>query len=125
MGRHLSRKEVVELLKMERGMVREGGYGASVRTPRATPTHFRDSAICLNYGRKEDETLDACDYCFLMDFVPEKDRQRPLPCHHIPLNEKGETLAALAATGDRERLEEALDEWLQTMSEKLEKEPQA
>jgi hypothetical protein len=117
-----SRKEVLEMLKLEMGMVRDGGYAPSVRTPRATPTIFRDSVVCLNFGKTEDETWEACERCWLVQFVPRQHRNRLLACHFIPLNEQGETLASLEAAGDRERTEQVLHGWLRARLAEAEKE---
>lgn len=117
-----SRKELLEMLKLEMGMVADGGYGASVRTPRREPAYFRDSVVCLNFGKKEDETWEACDRCWLLQFVPSEHRQRILPCHYIPLNQKGETLVSLETAGDRERREQVLHGWLRATIERLERE---
>ena len=78
-----SREEVLEMLKLEIGMVADGGYGSSVRTPRVEPQHFRDSVVCLNFGEKEKP--EPCDRCWLMDFVPPEHQKRELPCHHIQI----------------------------------------
>ncbi|MDD5543557.1 MAG: hypothetical protein PHX83_10330 [Acidobacteriia bacterium] len=104
------RIEVVEKLKLELNILKDGGYGRSVRTPRAEPVYLRDSVTCLNFGRHEDR--EPCDRCFLMEFVPQEYAHRELPCHHIRLNDTGETLASLEARGDKDHLEAALGQWL-------------
>ncbi len=110
--RCFSPEEVLELLRLELGMVADGAYEPSVRTPRTTPALLLDSPVCLNFGKGPDDTLEPCDGCWLMDFVPRERQNRLFPCYHIPLNEKGETLASLEATGDRDRLKQALLGWL-------------
>jgi hypothetical protein len=52
-----------------------------------------------------------------MGFVPLDRRHETLPCHHIPLNEKGETIASLA--NHRDRVEPALRIWLLKTIENL------
>jgi hypothetical protein len=52
-----------------------------------------------------------------MSFVPNEHRHDTLPCHHIPLNEKGETIASLAT--DRDKVEPVLRGWLVKTIEKL------
>jgi hypothetical protein len=42
--------EIIEQLKLERDILRDGGYGRSVRTPWQPTTLFRDSVTCLNFG---------------------------------------------------------------------------
>jgi hypothetical protein len=65
---------------------------------------------------------EPCDDCLLMAFVPPGQQDRENPCHYIPLNEKGETVASLEATGDRDKLEETLLSWLEKAISKAEKE---
>ena len=45
-----------------------------------------------------------------------------MACHDIPLNDRGETLAALEAKGDPEKTEAALLSWLYKTVARLEKE---
>lgn len=45
------------------------------------------------------------------------------PCHHIPLNEKGETIASLA--GHPEKIEKVLLDWLRATFDRLEREEAA
>ena len=54
-----------------------------------------------------------------MDFVPPEHRTDPVPCHHIPLNYRGQTVEELS--GDQLRLEESLGGWLRWQIAKLEK----
>ena len=115
------RLEIVEKLKLELSILQDGGYGRSVRTPQVEPLYLRDSVTCLNFGREERER-EPCYHCFLMDFVPAERAGRELPCHHIPLNEAGETVASLQESGNKDRLEQALKEWLTTTIGRLETE---
>lgn len=112
------RHEIIEKLKLELNILKDGGYGRSVRTPHIQPAYLRDSVTCLNFGRLKDR--EPCDHCFLMDFVPQENSGLELPCHYIPLNEQGDTLASLDARGETERLEQALAEWLDTTIHQLE-----
>jgi hypothetical protein len=117
------RSETIEKLKLELNILKDGGYGRSVRTPQVEPVYLRDSVTCLNFGRHEDR--EPCNHCFLMDFVPADQANLVLPCHHIPLNNQGDTIASLEARGDKDRLERALAEWLVTTVKKLEAEHRA
>jgi hypothetical protein len=47
-----------------------------------------------------------------MGLVPTEQRHLAVPCRHIPLNEKGETIDSLEKAGDREKVEVALKSWL-------------
>jgi hypothetical protein len=47
-----------------------------------------------------------------MQFVPAERRGEGVPCHHIPLNEAGETVDLLEQAGGRERVDDAVKNWL-------------
>ncbi len=111
-------KEIIEQLKLERDVLKDGGYGRSVRTPWKGTRLFRDSVTCLNFG--EEEKVHPCDECLLWEWVPEGHRQEEIPCHFIPLNEKGETIQTLEAADDRDRAEEMLLVWLDLTIQRLE-----
>ena len=55
-----------------------------------------------------------------MQLVPLESRDAAVPCRHIPLNEKDETIHSLYRCGTPEELEAALSEWLMTTIQKLE-----
>jgi hypothetical protein len=103
-------RDIVEMLKIEKSILQDGGYGRSVRTPWKENQLFRDSVICLNLG--EEMARIPCRECLLWDFVPADHRTEEIPCHHIPLNDQGDTIRSLDLAGDRERAERALLEWL-------------
>jgi hypothetical protein len=48
----------------------------------------------------------------LLDFVPDAYKHDDVPCHFIPLNEAGDTVASLSLAGDQDRLEEEVANWL-------------
>lgn len=103
-------EDVVEKLKLERGILTEGVYGRSVRTAWIPTEYFRDSITCLNAG--EVEKVHSCSDCFLTRYVHPTNRTKPLPCHFIRLNREGETIYSLLRIGDVDKLEQALLEWL-------------
>jgi len=111
-------KEIIDQLKLERDILKSGGYGRSVRTPQKPTTLFRDSVTCLNYG--EAVKLHSCDQCLLWDWVPEDHQHDQLPCHFIPLNERGDSIASLEDAGDRDEAEKALLGWLDSVIGHLE-----
>jgi hypothetical protein len=96
--------QILGMLKLVEMTAATAGYRTSLQP-------FRDSITCLNFGR---ESLEPCDRCWLMKFVPPGYNQQVLPCHQIPLNVEGETVASLGRTGDRERLREAILGWLRS-----------
>ena len=115
----LTREEIIEKLKLERGILADGGYGRSVRTPWRPTEYFRDSISCLNVG--EAEQVHPCTDCFLINYVHPAQRGKKLPCHFIPLNPEGETIYSLLRIGDVEKLEQLLLEWLDTTIEQEQK----
>ncbi len=111
-------KDTIEYLKLERGILRDGGYGASVHTPRKVERIFRDSISCLNLG--EEVKKHPCSECKLWDYVPAEYKEEDIPCHYIPLNAQGESVASLEEKGDRSRAEEELLNWLDSTIQQLE-----
>ncbi len=78
------------------------------------PTFIEDSPSCPK------EKYCACNPegdCVLLGFVPNEHKHETLPCHHIPLNKNGETIASLQT--DRDKVEPVLRNWLVRTIEKL------
>ena len=111
--------DVIEMLKIEKSILQDGGYGRSVRTPWKENRLFRDSVICLNLG--EEMARIPCRECLLWDFVPAEHRTEEIPCHFIPLNEMQESVYSLEQAGKREDAEQALLDWLNQTIGQLEK----
>ena len=111
-------KQIIDQLKLERDILKNGGYGRSVRTPQKPTELFRDSVTCLNYG--ETVKRHPCDECLLWEWVPEDHQHDDLPCHFIPLNEQGDSIASLEDFGKRDDAEEALLGWLDSVIGHLE-----
>src|SRR5437588_6446959 len=111
-------RELLPLLRFELAFLRDGGYGRSVRTPWQPTIPFRESPICLNFSRPERPY--PCNQCQLMRFVPAERQGDLLPCHHIVLGERGETIATLEGTVTQQVLEEKLTEWLESLVHNLE-----
>lgn len=80
------------------------------------PLHFEDSDICCR------SPFFSCrsSRCVLMNFVPEEFRSEAVPCRHIPLNERGESLEVLYRTRTTNETESVLNTWLSSMIETLE-----
>lgn len=110
-----TKDEIVECLKLEREVLSKGGYGSSVRDPRNPPRYLRDSVTCLNHAFAEKRR--PCSECALIELVPEALRREEIPCHHIPLNERGETIASLDQDHDRASIEAALAVWIDDVLE--------
>lgn len=112
------RRDVVEVLRYELNFLEQGGYSKNVRQGSISP--FRDSLSCLNFG--DPLRAHACRECCLYDFVPKDSRTEDIPCHFIPLDAAGTTIAALRRKASTQELESALKTWLRSAIAKLEKE---
>ena len=117
---NFSKREIIEQLKFEITLIRDGSYRPRVHHPREEPRAFRDSITCLNVALKEKQ--EPCSACILCEFVPGEKIQEEFACHHIPLNEKGETVESLMNQGDQDKLQAALLSWLYGTIARLEKE---
>lgn len=111
-------RDLLEVLKFELRFLEHGGYGRSVRTPWKPTSMFQDSLTCLNFG--DPGRTHPCNECLLYEFVPENSRNENVPCHHIPINQKGDTLATLDQGYNQIELEESLRSWLRDMIARLE-----
>jgi len=79
---------------------------------------FQDSPSCLRHGLPDGE--NPCSGCWLLDFVPVEKRAEAIPCHHIPLNERGITVASLGGPADAPETQDAVRSWLRRMIQQLE-----
>lgn len=111
-------REILALLKDELSFIEKGGYGRSVRTPSKPTSAFQDSLTCLNYGYPY--RAHPCNECHLIDFVSPEHRTEQVPCHHIPLNEKGETIEDLELDDNDAKLERQMMQWLRTKISEIE-----
>lgn len=111
------KRDVLEALKAELDFIEAGGYGRYVRTPSKPTSSFQDSLTCLGFPNHLHE-----DCCLLMQFVPPDLRDCGVPCHYIPLNERGETVASLEQEENQARLEATLKEWLRAKIKQIEEE---
>ena len=114
----INRQEMLAALKMELRFLEEGGYEPSVREPRKELNVFRDSPSCLNYALPAKE--HPCSECWLIDFVPEAQRDKAIPCHHIPLNDRGDTIVSMGKPGDDLKVQEVMRDWLRKKIKELE-----
>ncbi len=113
-------RDLLDVLKFELDFVESGGYGRSVHTPQKPTSIFQDSITCINFG--DPKRTRPCEECLLMQFVPEEHRKESVPCHHIPLNERGESVEDLEARDNQQKLEESLAAWLRASIRQLESE---
>ena len=113
-------RDILDVLRFELSFIEQGGYGRSVRTPWKPTSVLQDSLSCLNFG--DPNRSHPCSECLLMQLVPPACQFESVPCHHIPLNEAGETIEMLEQRDDQQRLEEAVKQWLRAAIAKIEQE---
>ena len=111
-------RDVLESLQEELDFIEKGGYGRSVRTPWLPKSIFQDSLSCLNYGYPY--RAHPCSECHLLDFVTPEHRSEPVPCHHIPLDDAGDTIEELESEGNELRMQVLVREWLRAEINKIE-----
>jgi hypothetical protein len=111
-------RDILEVFKEELAFIEQGGYGRSVKTPWKATSVFQDSLSCLNYGYPY--KAHPCSECMLTAFVPPEAQATPLPCHHIPLTEAGETINELELEDNQQRLEESIKDWLRARIREIE-----
>jgi hypothetical protein len=111
-------QEVLDALKFELTFLERGGYEPSVREPRKELSIFQDSPSCPNYAAQT--RTHSCVDCFLIDFVPSEKRGEAVPCHHIPLNDRGDTVSSLGGAGDDVEVQRATRGWLRATIDGIE-----
>lgn len=116
-GERERRKYLLDMLKLEEAVVAAKGLRAGPRIGKRYFEPFKDSMTCLNFSR---ESLEPCEHCWLMEFVPEDFHDKALACHQIPMDGKGETVVTLKARGDLPTLEQTVLSWLRNKIAELE-----
>jgi hypothetical protein len=111
-------RDILEVLKQELEFIEQGGYGRSVRTPWKPTSVFQGSLSCINYGYPY--KAHPCSECLLSDFVPPEGRAAVVPCHHIPMNDAGETIEELEVEDNQGKLEETVKDWLRARIKDIE-----
>lgn len=113
-------RDVLDVLKAELNFLKSGGYGRSVRTPWLPTSVFQDSLTCINFG--DPNRTRPCEECLLMQFVPPEHRKENVPCHHIPLDDLGETIHMLERWETQAEMERVYEKWLVATIARLEAE---
>lgn len=111
-------RDILEVLREELDFIDKGGYGRSVRTPWKPKSVFQDSLTCINYGYPY--RAHPCSQCHLLDFVSPAHQGEDIPCHHIPLNEAGETIEKLELQDNEADLERKVGDWLRARIKEIE-----
>ena len=114
------KRDILDVLKFELSFLEHGGYGRSVRTPWNPTSIFQDSPSCINFNSSGEP--HPCDECLLNDFVPADAQTERVPCHHIPLNQLGQTVDGMERQNTQADLEDAVKDWLRETITRLERE---
>jgi hypothetical protein len=121
-------ESVLSILKSELAFLDSGGYRTSVgeRQPLFCmetsvswrhPMFFEDSPSC---PKKRYCSCNPESDCVLLSLVPRERQHETVPCRHIPLNEKGQSIASLSKTASSNEIETILRRWLVKTIESLE-----
>ncbi|MGA9801053.1 MAG: hypothetical protein WBQ68_18705 [Terriglobales bacterium] len=110
------KRDLLQVLRLELEFLKGGGYRKS--SSWRPQFIFEDSPSCLNYG--DPERKRPCSECVLLSLVPPESQQGHPPCHHIALNERGDTVQSLQQWSSPEEIEAAVSDWLMNVIQKLE-----
>lgn len=110
-------RDVLEVLRYELNYIEQGGFDRD-RSSLGLESPFLGNLSCINFG--DPLRAHACRECFLHQFVPEDKQTEDYPCHHIPLNDSGETVDELIKKKDPKQLAVVLEHWLHTTIARLE-----
>jgi hypothetical protein len=110
-------REVLQILRYELNYLEQGGFERDsallgIQSP------FLGTFACINFG--DPLRSHACRNCLLHQFVPADKMTEEFPCHHIRLNDAGETVADLLKKNDPQGMIKALEQWLRSTISALE-----
>lgn len=117
------RQKLVQILRSELTFLDQGGYRLRPRFPWRPNFVFEDSPTCINFA--DSGPRHPCTQCPLIQFVPRDRRETRIPCRHITLTDRGETVNSFYEWGTDEELEAALRGWLGRTIQELESERRA
>jgi len=115
----IENSRLLQLLSRELGFFDAGGYGQKFRSQWRPTLLLRDSPACINYS--ESGKHHPCRECPLFSLVAPDKKDKLVPCHYIPLNNGGTTIAELYAQGSQESLDRLYRSWLKDITQKLKK----
>lgn len=110
-------RELLQMLRFELNYLEQGGFQRD-RATMGLDSPFLGTTLCVNFG--DPLRRHSCRECALHRFVPPDRQHEEFPCHYIPLDASGDTIARLIATKKPERLEIALKHWLRATIARLE-----
>jgi hypothetical protein len=111
--------DLIRLLEAELDVLEGGGAGSPAGHAGQERPVLYHSIVCINHWFVPGHESECHDDCVLLQAVPPEHRKAGLPCHHIPLNDAGDTVAGLEAQGDREKLQAEVKGWLRRTIERL------
>jgi hypothetical protein len=111
--------DLIRLLEAELDFLEGGGYASPAGQPGKERRIFDQTLVCINHWFVPGHEPECHEDCVLLQAVPEENRTAGLPCHYIPLNARGETVASLEAQGDRDKLQGEVRDWLRRTIERL------
>jgi hypothetical protein len=109
--------QLLQLLRTELRFFDAEGYGRAFRGQWRPTLLLRDSPACINYhdtGRQ-----NPCTGCPLFALVVPDKKNSVVPCHYIPLNKGGVTIADLYKQGSQPSLDRLYRNWLQDTTQKI------
>jgi hypothetical protein len=115
----MDNRNLLDVLKAELIFIEQGGYRTAAASSWKPPFIFQDSPTCLNCGNPKHKR--PCVECLLIQFVPFEHWADPVPCRHIPLNDRGETIESSYHWGTQEEIETVVATWLKTTIDKIER----
>jgi len=114
----IDRKALLQALKTELAFFDAGGYGQPFRGGWRPTLLLRDSPVCLNFNATGRQA--SCNHCPFFSLSPAADRDAILPCHDIPLDAEGTTIAGMYRKGTQKELDERYHNWLTALTRKNE-----
>jgi hypothetical protein len=109
---------LLSALKRELAFFDAGGYGQPFRSEWRPTLLLRDSPSCLNYNTTGRQI--SCRQCPFFALVPPASQDAFVPCHHIPLDARGTTVARLYRTGTQKELDQHYHNWLCALTREIE-----
>ncbi len=103
-------RQLLQALKRELGFFDAGGYGHPFRSQWRPTLLLRDSPVCINYSSTGRQY--ACKQCPLFSLVPPDKKDTMVPCHNVPLDASGSTIARLYQKGNQQLLDQRYRDWL-------------
>lgn len=108
---------LLQALRTEIGFFDAGGYGRTFRSKWRPTLLLRDSPACANYN--DSGRQNPCSQCPMFSLVPLNKKDRLVPCHFIPLNKQGRTIAWFYEHGSQESLDWQYRIWLEDVTNAL------